>query len=132
MIHATRSVYTENHGESSVSSLIADRTEFWWSERSPTDPASLESKIELGEKFFNEIIAHPIPVDIHILKALSRCSLGLDLYQWINYRTFGLTRPLRISWKQLYRQFGEDPAKAGEGIYVVRDWRKKVIRELKK
>ena len=39
--------------------------------------------------------------------------LGLDLYLCLTYRTFGLTRPLRLTWSQLYRQFGADPAMAG-------------------
>ena len=43
-----------------------------------------ESKIELGEKFFHEIISHPVPLDMNILKALKRSSLGLDLYLWLN------------------------------------------------
>ena len=33
-------------------------TEFWWNERKPDQPVLWESKIELGEKFFNEIIQH--------------------------------------------------------------------------
>ena len=39
-----------------------------------------ESKIELGEKFFNEITAHSAPLDMNTLKVLKRSSLGLDLY----------------------------------------------------
>ena len=70
-----------------------------------------ESRIELGEDFFNEIIRCPIPIDLHILKAMKRSPLGLDLYLWLTYRTFGLKRPLRLNWPMLYRQFGADPAK---------------------
>ena len=125
-------IYTDGRGDSCVSSIIADRSEFWWTERSPDDPKLWNSSIRLGEEFFNEIIAHPIPLDINILKALSRCSLGLDLYQWINYRTFGLNRPVQISWNQLYQQFGEDPSNAERGRSVVGDWRKKAIRHLKR
>ena len=44
----------------------------------PDDRMLWESKIELGEKFFAEIIQHPVPLDMNILKALKRCSLGLD------------------------------------------------------
>ena len=40
--------------------------------------------------------------------------LGLDLYLWLTYRTFALKRPLRLTWRQLYRQFGADPAKASK------------------
>ena len=50
------------------------------------------SKIELSEKFFNEIIRHPVPIDMNTLTALKRCSLGLDLYLWLVYRTFPLSR----------------------------------------
>ena len=71
-----------------------------------------ESKIYLGEAFFHGIISHPVPLDTNTLKALKRSSLGLDLYLWVTYRTFSLQRPLRLSWKQLYRHFGVDPAKA--------------------
>ena len=72
-----------------------------------------DSKIYLGEQFFNEIINHPVPIDMNTLKALKRCSLGLDLYLWFTYRTFcSLRAPLRLSWRQLYQQFGTDPAKA--------------------
>ena len=124
-------IYTDKHGSSSVSSLIADRTEFWWTERNSDDPNIWKSSIRLGEEFFNEIIQHPIPLDMHILKALKRSSIGLDLYLWINYRTFALKDPLRLSWKQLYRQFGKDPTRVDDG-YTVRCFREKAIRELKK
>ena len=47
-----RLVYEHEHGEVSMSSSVADRTEFWWNERKPNEPSLWESKIELGEKFF--------------------------------------------------------------------------------
>ena len=50
-------------------------------------PVLFESKIELGEKFFQEIIRNPVPLDMNILKALKRSPLGLDLYLWLTYRT---------------------------------------------
>ena len=70
-----------------------------------------QSKIELGEKFFNEIIHNPVPLDMNILKALKRSPLGLDLYMWLTYRMFSLDGPKRLSWPMLYRQFGADPRK---------------------
>ena len=124
-------VYEDARGEASVSSLIADRTEFWWSERQPDAAALWESKIELGEKFFHEIIAHPIPLDLHILRGLSRSPLGLDLYLWLTYRTFALKRQLRLTWPLLYRQFGVDPARANDAR-TVNNFRAKCLRELEK
>ena len=95
--------YEDEHGEVAVSSLIADRTAFWWNERKPDQSSLWESKIELGEKFFNEIIQHPVPLDMNTLTALKRCSLGLDLYLWLTYRTFALRAPQRLTWRQVLR-----------------------------
>ena len=124
-------IYEDEHGEVSVSSSVADRSEFWWNPKRPDEPSLWESRIYLGEAFFSEIIRHPVPLDMNTLKALKRCSLGLDLYLWLVYRTFALTRPLRITWRQLYRQFGVDPDRATD-TRTVQKFRLKVLRELKK
>ena len=124
-------IYENKHGKATVNSLIADRTAFWWNPTRPNEPVFWDSKIELGEKFFNEIIRHPVPLDMNTLTALKRCSLGLDLYLWLTYRTFVLTRPVRITWRQLYRQFGTNPANASDK-FIVRNFRQNVLRELKK
>ena len=94
-------------------------------------PSLWDSKIELGEKFFNEIIQHPVPLDMNTLTALRRSSLGLDLYLWLVYRTFPLRAPLRLTWGQVYRQFGAHPDKASDKRTVL-NFRYKVLRELKK
>ena len=123
--------YEDERGDASVSSFIADRTEFWWNKRKPAEPSLWQSKIELGEKFFQEIIQHPVPIDMNTLTALKRCALGLDLYLWLVYRTFALRAPQRLSWRQLYRQFGAQPSKAKDH-YTVKGFRKDCLRELKK
>ena len=123
--------YKDEHGEAAINTLIARRTEFWWNERKPDQSSLWESKIELGEDLFNEIINHPVPLDMNTITALKRCSLGLDLYLWLVYRTFPLRAPQRITWRQVYRQFGAHPAKASDK-FTVRNFRTKVLRELKK
>ena len=60
-------VYEERGSFARVSSYVADKHEFWWNERKPDEPVLWDSKIELGEKFFNEIIQHPIPLDTNTL-----------------------------------------------------------------
>ena len=124
-------VYEDEQREARVSSFIADRADFWWDTKQPDVPVLWDSTIQLGEQFFNEIIAHPVPIDLHILKALKRSPLGLDLYLWLTYRTFGLKRRLRLTWKQLYQQFGADPAKAGDKA-TLSNFRSDCLRELKK
>ena len=124
-------VYKDEHGEASVSSSVADRTEFWWNPNRPDEPILWDSKIYLGEAFFNEIICHPVPIDMNTLTALKRCALGLDLYLWLVYRTFALRAPLRLPWRHLYRQFDANPVKAPDKR-AVQKFRLKVVRELKK
>ena len=132
LFHCTVSlIYEDERGAASASSLVADRTEFWWNERKPDEPMLWDSKIYLGEAFFNEIIRHPVPIEINTLTALKRSTLGLDLYLWLVYRTFPLRAPLRLSWRQVYRQFGVDPAKDSDKRTVL-NFRTKVLRELKK
>ena len=123
-------LYEDARGEATLNAPIARLTEFWWSERQPDARSLWESKIELGEDFFNEIIHCPIPIDMNTLRAMKRSPLGLDLYLWLTYRTFALKRPLRLTWRQLYRQFGADPAKASK--VAQQAFRRDCLRELKK
>ena len=123
--------YKDEQVSASVNAPLVSRTGCWWNERGPGEQGLWDSQIELGERFFHEIIRHPVPLDLNILKALKRSSLGLDLYLWGTYRTFTLTRPLRLSWRQIYRQFGADPAQADDKL-TVNDFRKDCLRELKK
>ena len=68
---------------------------------------------------------------MNTLTALKRSTLGLDLYLWLVYRTFSLRAPQRLTWKQVYRQFGAHPAQASDN-QTVQHFRIKVLRELKK
>ena len=124
-------IYKEENVEQFVSSTIADRGEFWWNERKPDQSSLWDSKIELSEKFFNEIIRHPVPLDLNALTALKRCSLGLDLYLWLTYRTFSLKRPLRLTWRQLYCQFAAHPDNT-HNKKTIQNFRVQALRELKK
>ena len=123
--------YEDERISASVNSPLASRTEFWWNPKRPDEPMLWESRIELGEKFFQEIVSHAVPLDMNILKALRRSPLGLDVYLWLTCRTFSLRRPLRLSWPRLYRQFGVDPAMAGDKR-TVDAFRTDCLRELTK
>jgi len=119
-----------------ISSLIADERELWWDYKAPAQDTLWQSRIRLGERLFQEIIENPVPLDMRILKAMCPSSLGLDLYMWLSYKTFSLLngkgpKIQRLSWHQLYAQFGKDPAKASDKL-VVNDFRKDALRELRK
>ena len=124
-------IYEDERVTARASSLVADRAEFWWNERKPDEPVLFNSKIRLGEDLFNEIINHPVPLDMNTLTALKRSALGLDLYLWLVYRIFALRAPLRLTWRQVYRQFGAHPDNASDKRTVL-NFRSKVLRELKK
>ena len=121
--------YADKRHEVRVSSLVADRAEFWWDAKRPEEPVMWNSTIRLGENFFNEIVTKPIPLDMNTMRSLKRSPLGLDLYLWLTYRTFGLKAPMWLSWPQIYRQFGVDPSNASDKV-TVQAFRRKVLREL--
>ena len=124
-------IYEDEQHKASVSSQVADQTDLWWNPKRPDEPSLWDSKILLSEAFFNEIISHPMPLNMNTLTALKRSSLGLDLYLWTAYRTFSLKRPMPLSWWQVSRQFGVDPSRASDNVTVQR-FRKDCLRELKK
>ena len=125
-------VRSDGDHEVTVSSLIADNSEYWWNAvEGPDRPGLFDSTIRLGEEFFNEVIAHPIPIDMNTLRALKRSPLGLDLYVWLVYRTFTLRAPLCLSWRQILRQFGADPAKESRKESV-KDFRRQCLRAAEK
>ena len=132
LFHCTvQLIYEDERSKASMTSPVTSRTDLWWDPKRPDEQVLWESKIRLGEDFFNEIISHPVPLDMNTLKALKRSPLGLDLYMWLTYRMFSLTRPIRLSWPKLYRQFGADTKKADDKR-TVDNFRTKCLRELKK
>ena len=124
-------IYEDERQKSRVQAVLADRTELWWDAKRPDESSLWESTIYLSESFFHEIIAHPVPLDMNTLRSLKRSPLGLDLYLWLTYRTFGLKAPVRLSWPQIYRQFGVNPTAASDKR-TVQNLRAKVLRELVK
>ena len=123
--------YTAEGRETSATALVAELTDFWWNPKHPDQTGLWENKVRLSEVFFNEIVSHPVPLDMNTLKALKRSPLGLDLYLWLTYRIFALTTPQRLTWRQLYRQFGVDPEKASDKR-TVQNFRSRTVYELKK
>ena len=69
-------IYEDEQVSTSVNSHIAERTEFWWNERKPDQPVLWDSKIRLGWGFFQEVIEHPVPLDMNTLKALKTLRPG--------------------------------------------------------
>jgi len=128
-------VYDDGEVKASTGGRLASKTVLWWDFHNPDQQTHWTSWIQLSDELFQEIIAHPIPIDIKILTAMRRSSLGFDLYLWLSYKTYSLftqsKKPERLSWERLYRQFAVDPNKVIDR-YAVDSFRKDVLRELKK
>ena len=117
LFHCTVSlIYEDESGAASASSLVADRTEFWWNERKPDEPSLWESKIRLGEDFFNEIINHPVSLDMNTLTALKRCSLGLGSLPVAGLPHLRAPRSVAAHLAQV----GRDLIRNGDSMHVIR------------
>lgn len=88
--------------------IITEETNLWWSEKNINQNPLFENFVILGEKFFEEIITKPVPVDTRVLAELKQSPLALDLYAWLTYRVFNIKEPYIVSWYQIQNQFGSD------------------------
>jgi hypothetical protein len=89
---------------------IADRANLWWDPKKPEQAALWQSTVVLGERFFDEAIQSPVPIDLRALKALRRSPMALDIYCWLTHRMSYLQTPTAIPWGALQAQFGADYA----------------------
>jgi hypothetical protein len=64
--------------------------QIWYSRDSEQYPVSdqFENVIVLGDEFYREITAHPIPADLEAVKVLAAAPAVLDLFMWLSYRCF--------------------------------------------
>jgi hypothetical protein len=104
---------------------ISKAYDLWWDHKQPEQRSLWKSTVTLSEEFYREIIEHPIPINMKILRALKRSPLGLDLYLFLTYRVSYLKKPTSIPLKALHQQFGAE-------YKDVKNFKRKVHRELLK
>ena len=104
--------YTREHlngtNEASAKMMVAEDSDFWWPVANNIDEqrSLFKSTIKLSERFFNEIISHPVPVDMRTLNQLKRSPMALDIYAWLTWRMSYLNKTTTIPWESLQAQFG--------------------------
>jgi Plasmid encoded RepA protein len=62
-----------------------------WYNRSPDErllSEGFENVIVLSNEFFEEVMAHPVPTDLDVVKVLAAAPAILDLFVWLSYRCF--------------------------------------------
>ena len=96
-----------------------------WQPQSKTEAGKWQSTVRLSDKFFQECIQRPVPIDLRAYKSLRGSPLAMDIYTWLTYRmsyTKRRTRP--IPWASLMLQFGSDFS----GESAVRNFKKAFLK----
>jgi hypothetical protein len=119
-----RCTYDDHAQSSDVGFTVASRWQLWWDTQDPRQLSIFDSSVTLSEEFFREIVDHPVPVDMRVLKALGKSPMALDIYTWLTYRMSYLTTPVTIPWDKLQLQFGADYART-------RDFKEYFLKALK-
>ena len=79
--------YSERERDAGEIMTLVDRYNIWWTTKSEGNQLTLEeSTITLSERFFNEIISCPVPINMNTLRTLKGSSMALDIYFWLTYR----------------------------------------------
>ncbi|RDB02299.1 replication protein RepA [Runella aurantiaca] len=62
--------------------------------------------IELGDKYWEELQKHAVPLSLEHLKILSGNARAIDVYTFLAYRLHALDKPLFLAWATLKEMFG--------------------------
>jgi hypothetical protein len=92
---------------------VAPQGVFWWSEGQGETDLAWGSWIEVGEAFYEAVVAFPMPLDVRVLRQVKDSSLGIDLYAILNreaFRAMESGRPRFLAWEWLHRQTGNEIA----------------------
>lgn len=87
--------------------FAVQRHQLWWDRQEDPKQSDLwRSHIHLTEPLFEELLVHSVPVDMRAIKSMRRSPMELDIYCWLTYRMFSLSRPLFLPYDVLRIQFG--------------------------
>jgi len=121
-IRCSYSDVLEGHA-AGIGYTIAHKHELWWSPQDPQQRPLWNSVVVLSSEFYDELVAHAVPIDLRALKALRGSPLALDIYSWLTYRMSYLRKPCLIPWEALQTQFGADYRR-------LRDFKRKFLGHL--
>ena len=100
--------YAPNEGRLSER-FFPIEADLWWRPLDPSDCDVFQARVRLHARLVEEILAHPIPLDMGTVRTLARTGpFALDVYMWLVQRLFYLRGPLDLTWQQLRLQFGCD------------------------
>lgn len=99
-----------------------------WTPQEMEQAGQWRSKVRLTNKFYQECVTNPVPIDLRAYKALRKSPLAMDVYTWLSYRMSYTQRKSRpIPWESLQMQFGSGYAFDAQGK---RDFKKSFLSAL--
>ena len=72
----------------------------------PKQPTFWQEKVRLDEGFLKSLREHPVPVREEAIRVIGTKSMAIDIYIWLAYRLYVLTKATPISWLSMHTQFG--------------------------
>lgn len=122
----------ENKESLSIANMpIVSKAQLWWDPKNPNQTGLWESTVRLGEDFFTEVVANPIPIDLRAVRAIKQSAMALDIYFWLTHRLSYLKKSYArdIPWAALQMQFGASYPATAQGT---RDFKKQFIGQMRK
>lgn len=105
LISATYAI-ENNHSQHDSLKLIRG-IDVWWT-KDENQRHLWGNYLRFSDDYFNDVMAHGVPVDKRALNFLSGNALGLDIYAFLAHRLHHIEigKPIQISWKAMKDQFG--------------------------
>lgn len=109
---------------------MLDHLRLWYSDVAHTHGAAFENEVTLSQPFFDELMAHPIPVDMEVVRGLLDSPGELDFYIWIVLRTWtmqtGSTAEVPLfGFNSLREQLGTQVQSHRKFRQMIRHWLKR-------
>lgn len=112
---------------------ILEDWNLWFDPRDPNQGSFIESELVLTPQFFKHIAESPIPIDLNILRDLTR-PRAMDLYVWLTVKQFWLQKNNRKSytftWDMIACNFSTAPLETSQDVASFRRNIKSAIADI--
>ena len=112
---------------------IMDEWDLWFDARDPNQGSFIESYIKLTPQFFQHIVEAPIPIDLAVLRQLTK-PRSMDIYIWLTVKQFWLSKNNRDSylftWDMMAQSFATKALTSSNDVAHFRTEIKKAITDV--
>ena len=112
---------------------ILDDWNLWFDPRDPNQGSFMESELVLTSKFFQYVAESPIPIDLNVLRQLSK-PRSMDIYIWLTLKQYWLAKNNRdvytFTWEMMAANFATKALDSNDARQNFRKEIKKSIRDI--